>query len=420
MSWKIAALYILASSVAAFGAPKIADQRYIYRIVTSLPDGTVRISAGFRLEGERGIITALHAVLNGNIAADPATGQSFHDLRIVEADVSHDVAKLSSEELDSEPLEGLERGDSETLESGAILVVGGYPEAVVDINMKQLVVGIPSTEELVSLVPGNKRAMIADRKSPEDDIHVVHLASTTVPGDSGAPIWDQDGKVVCIGNGGIPGADISWAIPIETIKWASADEIAKDLHTLAARHDDGLFSVQLDVPQNPKALIAYAVSAAEELEKFVNADPAQFRRLVLQPPQFVKLYFHVIQDLPQHPNDPSVLKQYYGQKANLGSYSPGLPYVFQYISKVQKLRQQVEALSKVDSLGSSQQMLLESEAGQIERHEENQVLVSSVITNPEPNAVEAKRGLFDETFIDVPVNVLGTTIQNLKQLESAE
>jgi hypothetical protein len=171
-----------------------------------------------------------------------------------------------------------------------------------------------------------------------------------------------------------------------------------------------------DAPQDAKALINSALSASNDLQDFINADPTKFHRLILQSPQLVKLYFKTVNDFEQRPNDPGVLKFYYSQKANLTSLAGGLPYVFEYIAKVQKVRQQVEALSQVSSLGTTDQMLLKDQADQIKRHEQNQVIVSSVITNPEPAAVEEKRPLFNGTFNDVPMEVLGANFQLLRQL----
>jgi hypothetical protein len=94
----------------------------------------------------------------------------------------------------------------------------------------------------------------------------------------------------------------------------------------------------------------------------------------------------------------------------------GLPYVFEYIAKLQNLRQQLDTLSQARSLGSGDKMLLENQLAEIKRLEQNAVIVASVISNPEPAAVDDKARLFDDTYNAIPTNVMALNMQLLQQL----
>jgi hypothetical protein len=362
-------------------------------------------------------VTALHGVIDGSITAFEVEGErTYHEMQIAEVDIRHDAALLTSTDFEGEPTEGFEKGDSTELVHGAIVVVGGFPEAVPAIDTKDLIVGMPPMEQLESLIPaGKKHAMLA-RKSPAVDINVIHLSSTTAPGDSGGPIWNAAGQVVCIANGGIPGADISWAIPLDGIKWAMFQET--DIQDLIARGDDGLLAYQTEAPKDVKALIESALSASSDLSGFIGRDPRGFRSRVLQPPQLVKLYLSVLNDVKIHPDDPSVQSQLYSQKLNLSNMSAGLPYIFEYTAKLQKLREGLDALSSADSLESSDKMLLDNQIVEIGRLEQNSVAVASVLTNPEPEAVETQVGSFKASFTDMPINVLQANWQLLNQMSA--
>jgi S1-C subfamily serine protease len=74
-------------------------------------------------------------------------------------------------------------------------------------NLSDLVVDPTSRNELV------------DRKSPSLDSKILSLVGYILPGHSGAPILNQVGQVVGIGNGGLKSGTvgIGWGMPIQEI-----------------------------------------------------------------------------------------------------------------------------------------------------------------------------------------------------------
>jgi len=93
-------------------------------------------------------------------------------------------------------------------------------------------------EELQDITPLNANEAITRLGFPRLSDPVFGLMGPLVPGHSGAPIIDHDGKVVAIGDGGLErgAASISWAIPARklTMLLSSNDTLAFDNNTLSA------------------------------------------------------------------------------------------------------------------------------------------------------------------------------------------
>ena len=93
-------------------------------------------------------------------------------------------------------------------------------------------------EELQDITPLNANEAITRLGFPRLSDPVFGLMGPLVPGHSGAPIIDHDGKAVAIGDGGLErgAASISWAIPARklTMLLSSNDTLAFDNNTLSA------------------------------------------------------------------------------------------------------------------------------------------------------------------------------------------
>lgn len=84
---------------------------------------------GFRVKSRVDIITALHGVADCmSIHALPDDGAIFTDLTIQAVDMDHDVALLSSPELEGLPTDGLPIAHPNNLQTRGLRVLG-YPLA---------------------------------------------------------------------------------------------------------------------------------------------------------------------------------------------------------------------------------------------------------------------------------------------------
>ncbi|MFN3252149.1 trypsin-like peptidase domain-containing protein [Roseibium album] len=188
----------------------------------SVVDPSTREATGFLFETESGdvvVVTALHAVVGQGrieyhfqLAGEPPT-----ETRIIAANPASDIAilELQSRPSGAEPLRalyGASQNDSEIYVIGYAFQVG----TPIDSRGRGRVLG----RTLGRLLPANYKKSIDALGFPDLEVSIIGLDKALQPGDSGAPIFDRDGLVVGIGNGGIPdsGGYISWAMPIDAVR----------------------------------------------------------------------------------------------------------------------------------------------------------------------------------------------------------
>ncbi|MBV7336177.1 serine protease [Chloroflexi bacterium TSY] len=220
-----------------------ADSPHIFRIMASeckhAPEE--RRQTGFRVNDDKviGIVTALHGVADCTILRALGTQFDIPNLEIVKVDTEHDLAMLWSNQITG--TSGLEMEVNPEIDVGAGLYVIGYPY--------NLAVQLPTADmsyrgktTLINLVPDDLIAPLEIRGSPALAIEVLSIEGHLLPGHSGAPILNENNRLVGIGNGGLDAGrvEIGWAVPWQQIRWESvstkiSDNISTD--ALAALED---------------------------------------------------------------------------------------------------------------------------------------------------------------------------------------
>ena len=198
-------------------------------------------TTGFRLEGKKGIITALHAVVGyQDISAVGGEGGEiyFKNLQLSKADIDHDIALLSSEEDQRIKLNGLPAAGPRPSYERLYLI--GYPLSLPRPVTGNINIRIPPITKLFTLLPSSIITRMKERDSPSVEVNVLLLEGTALPGQSGAPILNGENKVVGIINGGLQvGTGISWAIPLEDIKFQPVAAIRDELARLSKMPNSG-------------------------------------------------------------------------------------------------------------------------------------------------------------------------------------
>jgi len=187
-----------------------------------------RTASGFLWPSNEYIVTNLHAVIGADyISAELRGGKTKHftNATVVKIFKSADLALLKlSKPANSSPLIISKSIPSSHEE----LHVVGYPLGMFGLWSRKLKRSIIAPKNLRDGLDSNAENQIRKLGFPELDIGVFHLEGSLLPGDSGAPIVDNNGELVAIGNGGLllnSGiTGLCWAIPV---KYLSKLDIAK-------------------------------------------------------------------------------------------------------------------------------------------------------------------------------------------------
>lgn len=215
----VLALAAGADSAFAQGVPEFPD---IFRLEISEcmhdPAG-VRYQTGFRVVGVVGIVTALHGVADDckqiSAVGGGDDGPVFNNLTLIKVDVDADVALLSSPQVKTAARKPQLKAMSlsAALKPSDSLQVIGYPYGMYEqLPSSSLRVRDRAMVPLSRLIPPNLIAPIRARNSPSTSISVVSVEGHFLPGQSGAPVFNNKREIVGVVNGGLQEghAEVSW------------------------------------------------------------------------------------------------------------------------------------------------------------------------------------------------------------------
>jgi hypothetical protein len=282
------------------------------------------LQTGFRLQGRKGILTALHGVADGKaFSAVNESGDVLNGLTIAGVDLDNDLALLRSTEIENRPADGLPSEGSAEVEPGESLRVLGHPQGI-NLYEKRVIAGTPVLKNLHELIPPASASAFDRRKSPSAGITVLNIQGSLVPGDSGAPVLNARGKMIGIVNGGLLGgaASISWAIPLQFVAWRDSASASTRLAELAVIPSRDLFAVNPDPS---------AGSAAREMSALdaVPATLADYAKKIAQLPVAASVYerdlkaiVDLIRESPEfereHPRDSATAYRLYAASLLFG------------------------------------------------------------------------------------------------------
>lgn len=275
---------ILIFCLSGFSTPSSADTFLVraYGCPGRNPD---RSLTGFKTKKFDGILTALHGVLGCKpIKAVPDQGQPLIDeLKISGVDIENDIALLTSPELSNKFPDGFDE-DAAAVLPNSVLRVQGHPLGISKLTTT-FRARTPAIVALRDLLPtGGDFDKLQHRLSPSTSIQVISIDGTILPGHSGAPIFNTQGRIVGVASGGLLGglAQINWAVPIGNIRFTNPDGNA--ILDQIARMDAALLFA-MDAPViNPGP-----VSTSERILAAVHANDADSLRRALK-----------VVDIPQH------------------------------------------------------------------------------------------------------------------------
>ena len=164
------------------------------------------------------IVTALHVVAGANKITYQFTevDKTTIDGKVIAVDRYNDVAILAlGDNSNPQPLQL-----STTLPQDNQVIVYGYKEGSLEIISDEGRIKLKGPTTLRKAPIGDTaRNAIARLRYPDLDMTIVALEEAINPGDSGAPVFDIDGDVVGMAEGGLPSSatQLTWMVPSQSL-----------------------------------------------------------------------------------------------------------------------------------------------------------------------------------------------------------
>ena len=196
----------------------------VVKVVYACRDiGKAKSGTGFVWKKSNQVVTALHLVTgncsNGSINIFIPTNSTytkgiFYPAKLIKVLKSADLALLEVNIPNLKPLNSI----SSVLFIKQNVDVIGYPLGAPSKRSIQLTIPFNESKKLRANIPAT---IISELNKLEFnvDLDVVHFQGSLLPGLSGAPIFNNKGQIIAIGNGGLSKGQvgISWGIPSSKI-----------------------------------------------------------------------------------------------------------------------------------------------------------------------------------------------------------
>jgi hypothetical protein len=172
-------------------------------------------ATGFCWQDPLYVVTALHAVAGVSEIKIYKNDGSYTTAKVVKALLEADLALLQlASDLGLKPLALAEVNAN----AGKSYTIWGFPHAVYKIqdNEVRLSRSVEASPILDDIINGDDlKYQLEKQKYPSTRAKILKIGSTIQPGQSGAPLFTSDGKVVGVADGGLRGgtALLNWGMP---------------------------------------------------------------------------------------------------------------------------------------------------------------------------------------------------------------
>jgi hypothetical protein len=147
----------------------------------------------------------------------------------------------------------------------------GYNHGAQGSSSRTLKKGYVDPETLDYLIPKKDKTVLAKAGFPALDLHILYLEGSLLPGFSGSPVFDPQGRLIGIGDGGLEkgASNVSWIIPakyLTELENSSMTSLPGNFEEISQ-----LFSARETVEQTPEQ----ASQTTEETPEEFYAEEAE-------------------------------------------------------------------------------------------------------------------------------------------------
>ncbi|MCL9804454.1 serine protease [Flavobacterium amniphilum] len=330
----------------------------VVKVVYSCRDiGKAKSGTGFVWKKSNQIVTALHLVTgncsNGSInifipSNNTYTKGVFYSAKVVKILKSADLAMLEVNIPKLKPLNSI----SSNLFIKQNVEALGYPLGAPSKRSIQLRIPFNESKKLRPNLPSSIVAEL-NKLNFNPDIEVVHFQGSLLPGLSGAPIFNNKGQIIAIGNGGLNRGQvgISWGIPSSKIlDLENSIENINNIDDSFRKSSEIAFSSELPIDMN-----SFGEDFLIKEKEILQKDMFKIQNI-----EFYKVAQKSFSDILKYSNDQNALTALINlfQKTNLTktefdiyrNFETGLTFVLPHDYKIIKKGNETEFITSHRSL----------------------------------------------------------------------
>lgn len=224
----------------------LAVGQFTVRVIADENRQKSRIATGFIWPNENFVVTALHAVAGDEqVTIEYEVSDTEFVARNATIEKIYRKADLALLKI-KQPISRKAADISTTGEiNNPKLWVSGFPNGNRNDWVRPISPSDRSPVKLPTAIGAEEESQLKNLGFPSLDLSIFRMVGSLVPGDSGAPIVDENGSVVAIGNGGLKSGTYSlgWATPASVLNdLLSSNEVHGDIDQASIRLVRSLFS----------------------------------------------------------------------------------------------------------------------------------------------------------------------------------
>lgn len=192
--------------------------RSLVRVVVSINERESTVMTGFAWKTPNQIVTSLHGMSKNGTIKVLYLKDAWRKAKIKKVLQNADLVLL--EILPGEPavpsgVVPITNINTAPIRFGSDVYAFGFNSGASASSSRMLKKGHVNPEVLASLIPKKDKDALAKIGFPALDLHILYLEGSLLPGYSGSPVFDADGKLIGIGDGGLEkgASNVSWIIP---------------------------------------------------------------------------------------------------------------------------------------------------------------------------------------------------------------
>ncbi|MDK2593782.1 S1 family peptidase [Pseudoalteromonas obscura] len=185
------------------------------RVVVKKPNNEMNVASGFLWQKPQWVVTSLHVLdahAKSRIIIEFGKKKRLAKVSRVLPEADLVLLEVMKPPKGWSPLTYFKQSRPKYREHVTAL---GFHHGALAMSTRELLKGYAKPEILKQFLPPNAVETLKKTNIPDIEFPIYYLDGSLLPGFSGAPVFDRQGKLVGIGNGGLENgaANVSWVIP---------------------------------------------------------------------------------------------------------------------------------------------------------------------------------------------------------------